>query len=60
MSLHNIMKKMAIVIAAVGALNMAFAAPAFADQPENHGCYGERVSDQTPENIDVSFNDNSN
>ena len=54
------MKKMAIVIAAVGALNMAFAAPAFADQPENHGCYGERVSDQTPENIDVSFNDKSN
>ena len=43
------MKKIAIAVTVVVALTLAFAIPAFADQPENPGSYGERVSGQAHE-----------
>ena len=53
------MKKILIAILAVIALSLAFAVPAFADQPDNPGCYGERVSDQTPAGDDIDPGDNT-
>jgi len=43
------MKKIAIAVTVVVALMLALAIPAFADQPENPGSYGERVSGQAHE-----------
>ena len=38
---------------------LALAIPAFADQPTNSGCYGERVSDQTPAGDDIDPGNNT-